>query len=149
VKGAVLTVIAAVAILSGRPPATPVARSARTSGRIDLSPVVCDPLRRFLRSRYTPFLNLQSYQLAEALVTLAHEAEHLRHPEAAEDVVECYALQRVRAIVRDAERRPSYQKEMAGLAWEVGYPNTSDEYRTEDCRNGGPLDLHPRSQAWP
>ena len=39
--------------------------------------------------RFTPYLNTQSYELAEAIVTLAHEAEHLRTPAASEAVVEC------------------------------------------------------------
>jgi len=118
-------------------------------GRIDLAPEVCDPLRRFFRSRYSPLLNLESYALAEALVTLAHEAEHLRVPDAAENVVECYALQRVRGLVRDEGRGARYQAELAGLAWEVGYPRALPWYRTKRCFDGGPLDLDPRSSAWP
>ena len=113
------------------------------------SPDVCDPLRRFLRGAYQPYLNTQSYELAEAIVTLAHESEHLRTPGASEAVVECHALQRARALVRLAGRKPWYQKEMAGLAWEVGYPQQFADYRTKACRNGGPLDLHPGSNAWP
>jgi hypothetical protein len=117
--------------------------------RIDLSPDVCDPLRRFFRGSYQPYLNTQSYDLAEAIVTLAHESEHLRTPGASEAVVECHALQRARALVRLAGRKPWYQKEMTGLAWEVGYPQQFADYRTKACRNGGPLDLHPGSNAWP
>ena len=90
--------------------------------RIDLSPDVCGPLRLFFRGSYTPYFNTQSYELAEAIVALAHEAEHLRTPDASEAVVECHALQRARAVVRMAGRRPRYQKEIAALAWQVGYP---------------------------
>lgn len=117
--------------------------------RIDLAPSVCDPLRRFFRTRYSPLLNLQSYELAEAIVTLAHEAEHLRTPGESEAVVECHALQRVRALVKAAGRRRVYQDEMAGLAWEVGYPQQFADYRTSDCRDGGPLDLRSGSRVWP
>ena len=117
--------------------------------RIDLSHSVCDPLRRFFHTSYSPFLNLQSYELAEAIVTLAHEAEHLRTPRESEAVVECHAVQRVRALVREAGRRRAYQAEMAGLAWEVGYPQQFADYRTRDCRDGGPLDLHAGSRVWP
>ena len=38
---------------------------------------------------------------------------------------------------------------MALLAWDLGYPNLPPEYQTERCRNGGPLDLDPESNAWP
>ena len=117
--------------------------------RIDLSPDVCEPLRLFFRGSYTPYFNTRRYELAEAIVTLAHEAEHLRTPDASEAVVECHALQRARAVVRMAGRRPWYQKEIAALAWQVGYPQRYDDYRTKACRNGGPLDLHPRSRPWP
>ncbi len=117
--------------------------------RIDLSPAVCDPLRLFVRGDYTPYLNTQSYELAEAIVTLAHEAEHLRTPAASEAVVECHALQRARTLVRQAGRRAWYQKEIADLAWQVGYPQQFADYRTNACRNGGPLDLRPGSNAWP
>ena len=117
--------------------------------RIDLSPDVCEPLRLFFRGSYTPYLNTQSYELAEAIVTLAHEAEHLRTPKASEAVVECHALQRARGLVRMAGRKPWYEKEIAALAWEVGYPQRFADYRTSACRNGGPLDVHARSDAWP
>jgi hypothetical protein len=30
-----------------------------------------------------------------------------------------------------------------------GYPNEPDEYRTEECRDGGSLDLRPQSTTWP
>lgn len=118
-------------------------------GRIHLAPSVCGPLRRFFDGAYTPNLNLESYELAEALVTLAHEAEHLRSPNANEANVECVALQRVRELVRSAGRRESYGELMAGLAWEVGYPQNLPEYQTKTCRNGGPLDRNPQSDVWP
>jgi hypothetical protein len=116
---------------------------------IQLSSDVCEPLRLFFRGKYTPYLNTQSYQLAEAIVTLAHEAEHLRTPAASEAVVECHALQRARDLVREAGRRRWYQEEIAGLAWEVGYPQQFADYRTKDCRDDGPLDLRPQSHVWP
>jgi hypothetical protein len=120
------------------------------SGRIDLSPVVCDELRRFLHDRQVPSLvSTQAYTLSEALVVLAHEAEHLRTPAAEEDVVECHALQRVRGLVREAGWGREYQSELALLAWDLGYPNQLDDYRTELCHDAGPLDLDPESRTWP
>jgi hypothetical protein len=119
------------------------------SHRIDLSPEVCDPLRRFYKEGYGPSLSIESLELAEALVTLAHEAEHIREPFASEAVVECHGLQRVRGMVREAGRGRGYQEEMAGLAFTVGYPNLPDEYRIRSCRSGGPYDLHPNSKTWP
>jgi hypothetical protein len=120
-----------------------------TRDRIHLAPRVCDPLKRFFGGNYSPNLNLQSYELAESLATLAHEGEHLRSPDATEAEVECVALQRVRDLVRGAGRSQSYGNLMAGLAWNVGYPANLSEYKTNVCRNGGPLDLRPQSDVWP
>lgn len=118
-------------------------------GTIDLAAYVCDPLHRFFGGDYTPNLNEASLELAAALVTLAHEAEHLRRPKAEEDAVECVALQRARDLVRAAGRGRPYQELMAGLAWDVAYPDMPDDYRTSRCRNGGPYDVRPQSAVWP
>ena len=87
--------------------------------RIDLSPEVCDPLRLFFRGSYTPYFNTQSYDLAEAIVTLAHEAEHLRTPGASEAAVECHALQRARH----------------SCAWPAGGPGTRRRSPTSPGRS--------------
>jgi hypothetical protein len=119
-------------------------------GRIDLSPVVCDGVRPFFADRRLPSLiSFEAYELAEALVVLAHEAEHLRTPGASEPEVECHAMQRVRELVRAEGHGPQLQNELALLAWDIGYPENLEEYRTDACADGGPLDLHPGSSAWP
>jgi hypothetical protein len=33
--------------------------------------------------------------------------------------------------------------------WSVAYQSHHDRYFTPRCRNGGPLDLRPRSNVWP
>ena len=127
----------------------PIGLATPASARIDLAHSGCEPLRSFYRSSYAPTLSTQSYELAEALVLLAHEAEHIRTPGASEAVVECHAMQRVRGLVRDRGHGLHYQAEMAGLAWEVGYPLQLDGYRTDACFSGGPLDLDADSKNWP
>jgi hypothetical protein len=119
------------------------------TGRIDLSPDVCVPVRRFLFEGYAPHLSFETFELSQALVVFAHEAEHLRSPTAGEDETECHALQRVRGLVRDVGHGEAYADELAGLAWDIGYPEKSDAYRTELCYDGGPLDLHRQSSIWP
>jgi hypothetical protein len=121
-----------------------------SAGRIDLSSHVCDRLRPFLEEGRLPSLiSFEAYELSEALVVLAHEAEHLRRPGASEADVECRALQRVRGLVRAEGHGAELQNELALLAWDIGYPENLEEYRTERCADGGPLDLHPDSSAWP
>jgi hypothetical protein len=114
-----------------------------------LSSHVCRPLSRFVYGRHEPFGNTQSLELAEALVVLAHEAEHLYDPEASEARVECLAMQDVRELVTRSGRSGSYASEMAGLAYDIAYPHLDSTYRSRHCRNGGRLDRHPDSEIWP
>jgi hypothetical protein len=119
------------------------------TGTIDLAPETCEPLHRFFGGDYAPDLNEASFDLAIALVTLAHEAEHLRRHEASEADVECVAIQRVRDLVRAAGRAKPYEDLMAGLAWDVGYPGVPPEYWTARCRDGSRLDVRPATTVWP
>jgi hypothetical protein len=73
----------------------------------------------------------------------------LRKPAASENVVECYALQRVPTIAQRQHRKGAYQGELARIAWEVGYRRELAKYRTKRCYAGGPFDLHPCSKLWP
>lgn len=114
-----------------------------------LAPEVCEPLHRFFSSDYAPNLNEASLELANALVVLAHEAEHLRSPNASEAAVECVAIQRVRDLVRAAGRGRAYENLMAGLAWNVGYPDMPPEYRAAECHDGSALDVRPETSVWP
>jgi hypothetical protein len=38
---------------------------------------------------------------------------------------------------------------MVLLVWELGYERLPEEYRTPDCRDGGPLDRRPGTSVWP
>jgi hypothetical protein len=127
----------------------PIGFADEAGGRIHLAPQICAPLRRFFGGNYSPNLNAESLDLATALVTLAHEAEHLRHPAASEAEVECVAIQRVRDLVRAAGRPRAYENLMAGLAWDVGYPDMPSEYRTAQCHDESPLDVRPGTSVWP
>ncbi len=127
----------------------PIGFADRDGWRIHLAPQICAPLDRFFGGSYSPNLNLESLDLAIALVTLAHEAEHLRSPEATEAQVECVAIQRVRDLVRAAGRSKAYEDLMTGLAWDVGYPDVPPEYRTAECRDGSALDVRPETTVWP
>jgi hypothetical protein len=116
---------------------------------IHLSPHVCVPLRRFFTGSYAPHLNQESLDLAQALVMLAHNAEHVRDSYESEAVVECYAMQGVRGFVSEAGRASRYANALARLAWDIAYPQDAAPFRTPDCRNGGRLDRHPQSSLWP
>jgi hypothetical protein len=116
--------------------------------RIDLDPGVCAALHRYLhRIRPIP-LSYQNLELAQSLAVLTHQAERLRAPLASEADLECYAVQHVRPLVRAAWGR-AFAAEIARHAWELSYTRLPPQFRTSACRDGGPLDRHPASSAWP
>lgn len=90
-------------------------------------------------------------QTARAIAVLAHEAWHLRG-ESDEATTECYALQsgvelgRRLGLDQGAARRLMAQQLTENMLRGAG----SLEYRVSDeCRDGGRLDLDPESRAFP
>ena len=79
----------------------------------------------------------------------AHEAEHHRNPQAAEAVVECYAIQDIRRVAILFNGTKTFANEAALLARDVAYPRQYASYRTRACRAGGPLDRTPGDGRWP
>jgi len=120
----------------------------RARNRIDLDPGICAELSRYVRRIRPTALSSENLELAEALVVLTHEAEHLRRPSASEAEVECYAMQHVRPLVR-AAWGADFANEIALHGWQIAYPRLPARFRTARCRDGGPLDLAPGSSAWP
>ncbi len=120
-----------------------------TEARIDLEPEVCRALQGYVRRARPIALSLENFAMAEALVVLSHQAEHLRSPSTPEPEVECYAVQHVRPFIRAAGWGAGYQEEMALHAWELGYTQLPPQLRTPQCRNDGQLDRNPSSGAWP
>jgi hypothetical protein len=120
-----------------------------SASRIDLDPGVCATLRGYVR-RYRPSaLSNENFELTQALVILAHEAELLGSPPASEVEAECYAVQHVRRLMDAPGWDSDYQTELTLQAWQLHYTQLPPPARTPECRDGGPLDLHPGSQAWP
>jgi hypothetical protein len=117
--------------------------------RVHFNGEICQTLARFFGSRHTPSLNVERADLAWALHALAHEAEHQRDFDSTHPEVECYAVQHVRDLVRAEGRSDAFAAEIAAYAWDVSYARYDPEYSTNRCRNGGPLDIHLRSDAWP
>jgi len=71
--------------------------------------------------------------------------EYLR-PEAE---VECYAVQDVRDLVTEAGRTDKFAADIAAYAWDLSYLRNDPVYSTSRCKNGGPLDIYPKSKLWP
>jgi hypothetical protein len=114
----------------------------RPIGAARLDRRICTSLARLARGDRVPVANGSL-----AVEALAHESYHLAgvHDEAA---TQCYALQAMRFV---ASR--------LGLSAEVGdayvraavarYPRLRETYRSEECREGGALDLRPETGVFP
>jgi hypothetical protein len=124
-----------------------IADSARN--RIELDPSVCAALRWYLRRMRPAALSYENFELAEGLMVLTHQAEHLKAPTASEAEVECDAVQHVRPLARANGWDAKYASKLALQAWELSYERLPPEFRSPACRDGGPLDRNPRSSAWP
>jgi hypothetical protein len=121
---------------------------AEREGIIHIDNEFCGPLARFYAGNL-PSSNLGRSVLATSLLILAHEAEHEYNFSFSEAVVECYAVQDVRDLVTEAGRTDRYAADIAAYAWELSYLHNDPEYSTSRCRNGGPLDVYPKSNLWP
>jgi hypothetical protein len=80
---------------------------------------------------------------------LAHEATHLREDAPSEAQTECYAMQRVVEAAPKLGLSDAEARRLERTYWEEIYPEDPPEYFTTDCRNEGPLDLHPKDSRWP
>jgi hypothetical protein len=121
----------------------------KTRNRIDLDPSVCAALRFYLRRMRPTSLSYENFEMAEALMVVTHQAEHLKMPNASEAEIECYAVQHVRPLIRAAGWGAEYATKMALQAWELSYLQLPPAFRSSACRDGGPLDRNRRSSAWP
>lgn len=121
----------------------------RERNRIELDPGTCVALDRYLSRERPHELSYENFELAQGIVVLTHQAEHLKTPTAAEAEVECWAVQHVRPLVRELGWGEAFEREIPLQAWELGYQQLPDGFRSPECRNGGTLDRNPGSSVWP
>lgn len=118
----------------------------------DLAPDTCDALRSVGKLDLTCLdsetCGDKQWKLAWALHTLAHESYHLRGI-AQESKTECYAMQTTARVAVSLGIPPRRAGQLQRWVWTRGYPSEPEEYRTSDCHNRGPLDLHPFYDVWP
>lgn len=119
----------------------------RGSREINLAPEVCNRLDAIAYRRQRP-RGAARIHFAEAVDTLAHEAIHALGV-IDEARTECYSLQLIDWTAMKLGTNHAYARDLSGLAWSVLYPRIPSQYRTEDCYDGGPLDLFPTSNVWP
>jgi hypothetical protein len=116
--------------------------------RVNLAPRMCDRLVRFVYEGRRPPRGKVKLQLANTVLTLGHETVHVA-PGGDEAVATCYGLQRMRraGVLLGAPR--AYADSLAELAWSGLYPYGLKKYHSPECKDGGKLDLNPRSAVWP
>jgi hypothetical protein len=107
-----------------------------------IRPDVCTYILKF--SRAPAVARLDS---AVALKVLAHESFHLQGIKE-EDVAECYAMQEVPRVAHALGASEQEGAAMARAVYDLTYPGMPPNYRSPDCRPGGPLDRHPGGN-WP
>lgn len=119
------------------------------TGRVHLAPRACAALVPFLYRKHRPKNGTAAKkELARALVTLGHEAQHVAGVKD-ERTAECYGQQRVRPLARLLGATKDYAAGLAVHAWRYTYTGLPTSYKSPECRNGGTLDLNPRAVAWP
>jgi len=116
--------------------------------RVNLAPRMCERLTRFVYQGRRPARGKAKLQLANTVLTLGHETVHVA-PGGSEAVATCYGLQRIRraGVLLGASR--AYADSLAELAWSGLYPYGLAKYHSPECRDGGRLDLNPKSSLWP
>ena len=126
-----------------------IAGFANPPARANLMPRACANLARFTYGHWRPAGDDGLVRVADAVELLAHETEHLVNRSGSEAETECRGLQAVRRFAQVLGASPSYSGRLARVYWERSYPAMPRSYRTNDCRNGGSLDMDPGSGLWP
>jgi len=118
----------------------------------DLSPETCAALRHVDRVGFDCIARgdrtFKQLKAAWAIHTVAHESFHLRGF-AAEAQAECYALQNTAFVAERLGLATDLAQRIQRWVYVRGYPNEPDDYRSEECRDGGRLDLRPRAPLFP
>ena len=81
-------------------------------------------------------------------MTLAHESMHMRGF-LNEATAECYAEQLVASTAHKLGASWAYGQRLEALSWEQIYPNHPSQYLSDECRDGGTLDLNAKSHVFP
>lgn len=117
--------------------------------RIQLSPSICAMLGRLAYEDVPVQKGPWTEALAWSVAQLAHESQHVRGVWN-EAEAECYGIQSINATAQALGRTSEEGQYLASLYWREAYPNHDDPaYRSDECRNGGRLDLHPETTVWP
>jgi hypothetical protein len=117
--------------------------------RIHLSPSICASLVRLAYEDVPVQEDPWPEALAWSVAALAHESQHVRGI-GNEARAECYGVQAIQRTTEALGRSASEGRYLAALYWRDGYSKqTNEEYRSDECRDGGKLDVRPETHVWP
>ena len=83
-----------------------------------------------------------------AVHVLAHEAEHLSGFTGEADA-ECYSVQVTAHVAERLGATPRQASALAARYWDEMYPDVPSDYQSDQCHDGGTLDLNRRDANWP
>ncbi len=83
-----------------------------------------------------------------AVHVLAHESEHLAGI-ANEAQAECISMQRTAEAARLLGATADEAEQLAVTYAAQVYPRMPDDYRSDDCKAGGSMDIRPDDTSWP
>jgi hypothetical protein len=114
-------------------------------GIVNLAPFVCEILDSLVYIGLRPRDPDGVIAMSFAVGALAHEAFH-RAGAIDEAATECYGMQRIVALAQELGVAGRYAKLLARTSWET-YDQLPPEYRSDECRSGGQLDLDPATDG--
>jgi hypothetical protein len=115
---------------------------------VELSPSICTVLHRLEALRRPVWSVPTAVPLVWSVAALSHESVHASGTRN-EAKAECFGMQRIPLVARALGRTPAEGRYLQRLYWELWYRFDSPPYASSECRDGGRLDLHPRSPVWP
>jgi hypothetical protein len=117
-------------------------------GAVQLAPNECAVLK-LLSTSPAPVREWKHPEaLAWSTYVLAHESIHVAGYRS-EKKATCWGLQRVSKTALALGRTETDARYLADLAWRHAYRRNPPSYRSPECRDGGRLDLRPKSHIWP
>lgn len=108
--------------------------------RIQVSPNVCTLLGKITYKNAWRTTS-RKLDLAFAVVTLSHEAQHIRGTHD-EPTAECWGMQRARIVARALGLRVSEADALVAYYWRFMYRGLDPQFTSPECRQGGTLDVN-------
>jgi len=125
------------------------------SDQTHLSAATCESLERIWRADEPPSFTClrgmctrETLALVAGIVTLAHEAWHLRGV-TNEAQTQCYAIQTTELVALRLGVRTADARAVADYVAGRDARAPAGEYHSVECRPGGSFDLHPETLDWP